>query len=273
MEGTFRRGDRATAEDSITAEGRFGGVRSKKVCLLPKLPTPFRYYIGYATHIPSNFTEDLMSGDSSPFSEGKRDAIVFDPNILKSNDDSAAADSAGEESSAPVNLPPIEPPQEDIGELYVRHWTLLMHIGSRKFRIPETESESLIQEVFMSFMTTTTTIANVKAWLVAAMCNASRHYWRVQARTESLPDDFDDHTDPMTEDAAEGIAMIITMQQALDYLQPRCRETLKLHYYEGLSANEVARAQDTTSRYAEKLIHNCLKRVREIYFSITAVKR
>ncbi|MEA2166034.1 MAG: hypothetical protein QOK37_4161 [Thermoanaerobaculia bacterium] len=214
-----------------------------------------------------------MSGDSSPFSEGKRDAIVFDPNILKSTEDSDAADSAGVEDPTPVSLPPIEPPKEDIGELYVRHRNLLMHIGSRKFRIPESESESLIQEVFLSFMTTTTTIANIKAWLVAAMCNASRHYWRMQGRLESLPDDYDDQSDPTSADIAEGIAMIITMQQALDYLQPRCRETLKLHYYEGLSANEIARAQDTTSRYAEKLIHNCLKRVRQIYFSITAVKR
>jgi RNA polymerase sigma factor (sigma-70 family) len=221
----------------------------------------------------ATWTEDLMSGDGSPFSEGKRNAIVFDPNILKSTDDSAAADPAGEESFVPIILPPVQPPQEDIGEIYVRYRTLLIHIGSRKFHIDEPDAESLIQEVFLSFMTTTTTIANVRAWLVAAMCNASRHYWRVQGRTESLPDDFDEHTDPMTVDVAEGMAMIITMQQALGYLQPRCRDTLKLHYYEGLSANEVARAQDTTSRYAEKLIHNCLKRVREIYFSITAVKR
>lgn len=195
---------------------------------------------------------------------------MFDPNILKMPT-TAPATPVGEE--APLALPVLEPPQEDIGELYVRHRTLLMHIGSRKFRIAESEAEALIQEVFLSFMTTTTKISNVRSWLVAAMCNASRHYWRVQGRTESLPENFDDHTDPISDDIAEEIARVITMQQALDYLQPRCRDTLYLHYYQGLSANEVARAQDTTSRYAEKLIHNCLKRVREIYFSITAVKR
>jgi RNA polymerase sigma factor (sigma-70 family) len=196
---------------------------------------------------------------------------VFDPNILKMP--TAAPPAPAEEEVPPLTLPPLEPPQEDIGELYVRHRTLLMHIGSRKFHIAETEAEGLIQEVFLSFMTTTTRISNVRSWLVAAMCNASRHYWRVQGRTEGLPENFADHTDPNSDDIAEEISRVITMQQALDYLQPRCRETLYLHYYEGLSANEVARAQDTTSRYAEKLIHNCLKRVREIYFSITAVKR
>jgi len=39
------------------------------------------------------------------------------------------------------------------------------------------------------------------------------------------------------------------------------------------SSNDVAISLDTTSRYAEKLIHNCLKRVREIYMNITAVQR
>jgi DNA-directed RNA polymerase specialized sigma24 family protein len=67
--------------------------------------------------------------------------------------------------------------------------------------------------------------------------------------------------------------MEMTIQQALGYLQPRCRETLRLHYFEGRSAGEVAREMETTTRYAEKLIHNCLKRVREIYMSITAVGR
>src|SRR5438477_1350635 len=127
-----------------------------------------------------------------------------------------------------------EPP--DVGDLYVLHRPLLLHIACRKFRIAETDAEGLLQEVFVSFMTTTTKVENVKAWLVAAMCNASRHYWRGQGKTESLPEDFDDHSDPSYSCLAEEIAMVITMQQALDYLQPRCRETLRLHYYEGLSA-------------------------------------
>lgn len=198
---------------------------------------------------------------------------MFDPNVMETASALPASGSASKESLQPLPPHAIDPLPDDIGELYVRHRTLLLHVGCRKFRVPESEAEGLIQEVFLSFMTTTTKIENIKAWLVAAMCNASRHYWRVQGRTEGLPEDFDDHSDPSSHDIAETLAEVITMQQALDYLQPRCRETLHLHYYEGLSANEVARSLDTTSRYAEKLIHNCLKRVREIYFSITAVKK
>ena len=161
---------------------------------------------------------------------------------------------------------------DDVEALYLEHRTLLLYIAGRKFRVPDTDAEALIQEVFLSFLQTGTKIENIRAWLVAAMCNASRHYWRVQGRVESLPEDFDDRSDPGTHALADQFAMRMTVRQALQYLQPRCRETLWLHYFEGRSASDVARELDTTTRYAEKLIHNCLKRVREIYMSITAVR-
>ncbi len=197
---------------------------------------------------------------------------MLDQNVVESSPASAATFAEGG-TLASLPLPPAEPEPDEIGELYIRHRPLLLHIACRKFRIGDTEAESLLQEVFLSFMTTTTTVENVKAWLVAAMCNASRHYWRGQGKTESLPENFDDHCDPKSNSIADQVAVEITLRQALDYLQPRCRDTLFLHYFEGRSAVDVAKELETTSRYAEKLIHNCLKRVREIYFSITAVKR
>jgi RNA polymerase sigma factor (sigma-70 family) len=162
---------------------------------------------------------------------------------------------------------------EDVGALYEQYRDLLLHVACRKFRVPESDGENLMQEVFLAYMQADGRVENTKAWLVAAMCNASRHYWRQQSRTDQMPEDISDHTDPKSNALAEEFAISLTLRKALRYLQPRCRETLYLHYYEGRSASDVARELDTTSRYAEKLIHNCLKRVREIYFSITALKR
>src|SRR5207244_3008642 len=93
-----------------------------------------------------------------------------------------------------------------------------------------------MQEVFIAYMQTEAKVENTKAWLVAAMCNASRHYWRTQARTESLPENIGDHSDPVTHGLADRFAIMLTLRQALRYLQPRCRETLYLHYFEGRSA-------------------------------------
>lgn len=178
--------------------------------------------------------------------------------------------------TAPVieSVTPSQPtPADDVETLYVQHRSLLLYVACRKFRVPETDAENLIQEVFLSFLQTGTSIDKPRAWLVAAMCNASRHYWRASGRTESLPDDFNDHSDPDSQSLNDAFTMRMTVRQVLKYLQPRCRETLWLHYFEGRSAGDVARELQTTHRYAEKLIHNCLKRAREIYKTITAVNR
>jgi len=176
------------------------------------------------------------------------------------------------EATAPAPAVPASA-ADDVETLYIQHRSLLLYVACRKFRIPDCDAENLIQEVFLSFLQTGTRIDNIRAWLVAAMCNASRHYWRAQGRTESLPEDFCDQSDPGSVGLAEKFARNMTVRQALDYLQPRCRETLYLHYFEGRSAGDVARELETTNRYAEKLIHNCLKRMREIYMNITAVSK
>jgi RNA polymerase sigma factor (sigma-70 family) len=208
--------------------------------------------------------------------EGKAAVLEHNANDVAPGDSRGRSGKPPQPPRTPAPAQPPHPPSsaaDDVATLYVDHRNLLLFIACRKFRIPDSDAENLIQEVFLSFLQNSTKIDNIRAWLVAAMCNASRHYWRGQGRTEPLPEDFEDHTDPSSNGIADKMAMIITMQQALGYLQPRCRETLYLHYYEGRSANDVAVSLDTTSRYAEKLIHNCLKRVREIYLSITAVKR
>lgn len=211
----------------------------------------------------------------------ERKVAVLEQNAIDGASDGARQ--AGEKKAARATVAPapaIEPlspptprtPADDVEILYVQHRSLLLYVACRKFRVPETDAENLIQEVFLSFLQTGTSIDKPRAWLVAAMCNASRHYWRASGRTESLPDDFNDHSDPGSQSLNDAFTMRMTVRQVLKYLQPRCRETLWLHYFEGRSAGDVARELQTTHRYAEKLIHNCLKRAREIYKTITAVK-
>lgn len=201
----------------------------------------------------------------------RRKAFVLDPNPI---DESATA---GDSSRAvAVSVAPVVLATERVAEvevLYTQYRTLLLSVACRKFRVPDADAEGLLQEVFVSFLQTGAKIENVRAWLVAAICNASRHYWRTQGRAEQLPDDFVEQSDPGSHALPERLALEMTVRQALQYLQPRCRETLWLHYFEGRSAADVARELETTTRYAEKLIHNCLKRVREIYMNITAVTR
>jgi RNA polymerase sigma-70 factor (ECF subfamily) len=197
--------------------------------------------------------------------------LLLDQNLIPN-----APLSVPESDASVVAHPPVaaEPTRADVVEaLYRQYRTLLMSVACRKFRVPEGDAENLLQEVFVSYLQVGVKIDNVRSWLVAAICNASRAYWRSQGRAEQLPEDFVEHSDPGSHALPERFAMEMTVRQALQYLQPRCRETLWLHYFEGRSAADVAREMQTTARYAEKLIHNCLKRVREIYLNITAVTR
>jgi len=203
-----------------------------------------------------------------PEGKNQRKAAVLDHTTIE-----VKPSAAGERNGEGARVDETRPSPEEVGELYTNHRKLLLFIACRKFRVPESDAESLIQEVFLSFLQVGTPIRDVRSWLVAAMCNASRHYWRAQGRTESLPDDIGERSDPGSHTIADTFAMKMTMWQTLQYLQPRCRETIQLHYYEGRSAIDVAREFQTTSRYAEKLIHNCLKRVRQIYFELMTAKK
>jgi len=219
-------------------------------------------------------TKSINPEEPAAPSEGK--ATVLEQETLEVPA-TAAAESTGKakrESAKPSRA--VEPQllsADEVEVLYIEHRTLLLFIASRKFHIADGEAENLIQDVFLSFLQTCTRIDNVRSWLVAAMCNASRHFWRAQGRTESLPDDYANACDPKTWGTAEEHAMRLTMSKVVGYMQPKCRETLRLHYFEGRSANDNAKELETTPRYAEKLIHNCLRRAREIYTNITAVIR
>ncbi|HSP34227.1 MAG TPA: sigma-70 family RNA polymerase sigma factor [Thermoanaerobaculia bacterium] len=196
--------------------------------------------------------------------------FVLDQNVV-SNQQLPVQESEGAVTGA---VPAVaETRAETVEALYRQHRTLLLSVACRKFRVPEGDAENLLQEVFVSYLQAGTKIDNVRAWFVAAICNASRHYWRSQGRAEQLPEDYVETSDPVSHALPERFATEMTVRQALQYLQPRCRETLWLHYFEGRAASDVARELQTTTRYAEKLIHNCLKRVREIYLNITAVTR
>jgi len=193
---------------------------------------------------------------------------VLDPNVMEIPP--APPDLS---AMAAMEIPAAPAESGDVGAVYAEYRELLLHVACRKFRIPEAEAENLMQEVFLAYLQNEGRVENAKSWLVAAMCNASRHYWRSTGRTDPLPDNIVEQSDPVSHGLADRFAVTLTLRKALRYLQPRCRETLYMHYYEGRSAVDIARDMDTTTRYSEKLIHNCLKRVREIYFSITSVRR
>src|SRR5215212_3685576 len=145
--------------------------------------------------------------------------------------------------------------------LYLEHRSLLLYVTTSKFHIPDTDAEALVQEVFAAFAEQQQKTDDARGWLVAAACNASRHYWRAQGRLEALPENYDGYADPASTNLAEHLATQMTVRQALQYLEPRHRNALIMHYFEGRTAREIAEELQTTPRYAERILQGALRRV------------
>lgn len=161
---------------------------------------------------------------------------------------------------------------EEVEDAYRLHYNLLKYLACQKFRIPPGDAENLIQEVFLSYLSSASQVRDIRSWLVGAVCNGSRNYWRSHGRTEALPSDLSSRRDPASIEIADSVALQITVRETLSRLHQKCQDTLRLRYYDGCSAAEVARHLDTTNRYAEKLIAKCLKRAHDIYVGLTGGK-
>ena len=67
---------------------------------------------------------------------------------------------------------------------------MLLRLAEHKFRVPEHASEDLLHDVFLSYLNRQP-IANARGYLIGAMSNACRYYWRTGERIdreEELPE-------------------------------------------------------------------------------------
>jgi len=144
-----------------------------------------------------------------------------------------------------------------------------MYVAAVKFRVPDADAEALVHEAMVALLTTRDGIVNVRAWLVAAVCNGSRHYWRCRAHFEPLPCDLEEilYSRELVSEM-ERLDSEVIMRQALARLRPQERRILYLHYFEQLTVAELARALGTTPAYAGKLVWKALRRVRRLFVVI-----
>lgn len=63
------------------------------------------------------------------------------------------------------------------------HVDLLVMIAVQKFKVPPEDANALIHDILISYLRKQGEIDDVRPWLVAAMCNASRHYWRSRGKS------------------------------------------------------------------------------------------
>jgi RNA polymerase sigma factor (sigma-70 family) len=150
--------------------------------------------------------------------------------------------------------------------VYEQYFELLVQIATYKFRVPESEAETLAHDVLMGYLRKASTVVELRSWLVGAICFASRHYWRLNGRTVTTEADVElDRVDPSSVRILDSLTDQIAAREALECLQPRCREILRMRYFEGCTINEVAARLGVKPKYAQKLIANCLRRAERLY--------
>lgn len=153
----------------------------------------------------------------------------------------------------------------DFAALYEEHLPLMIGIAVGRFGIPETDAETLAHEVFLDFILKAHRVTSVRAWLVGSICNASRYYGRVRARSEALPDAIEEKPDPHLTRVVDMWPDQLAARQAFACTTARCQLVLHLRYFEEYSIPEIARELDVSEKYAAKLVSECLHQAKRRY--------
>lgn len=147
--------------------------------------------------------------------------------------------------------------------LYLEHFDFLFAVAVRKFRVPDTEAATLVHDVFVSVLRRSD-IRDIKGWLLGAICNASRYYWRTHSRDIAVEEDFD-RIDPASANILESLPNQLAAREALACLTPRCQEVLRMRYFDGCSIQEIAEHFGLATKYTQKLVTKCLRRAERLY--------
>ena len=174
---------------------------------------------------------------------------------------------------AAVNEPPAAPPPCNIDEalfvkLYKDNMDVLVAVAVRKFQVPHVDAEGLAHDVLLSYLKKRKDeIRDLQKWLIGAICNASRYYWRKQGRNiDQLDADVAAmQPDPASTNNPEKLLARIAAGEAMDGLSPRYQQILRLRYFEGYSISEIAEHLGVTAKYTQKLVAKCLRRAEEVF--------
>jgi len=153
-------------------------------------------------------------------------------------------------------------------EVYLQHVTKLRKIALRKFRIPPQEVEPLIQEVFVSYFVHADSVREVGPYLVGAICNASRNYWRRSDAEEAL---FCGEVPCMATPGPEILEEVerkMLLRKLLARAGGRCRELLDRYYWQGETTKAIADALDSTPGSILVFLHKCRRRLFAAYCAV-----
>jgi RNA polymerase sigma factor (sigma-70 family) len=118
-----------------------------------------------------------------------------------------------------------------------------------------------------------TIVREPKPWLVAAMANECKHYWRDRKREEPLLPEHDETADPAADKDLEKWMRQNTLAAVFARLGARCREMLQRYYLGDETKEALAEDMSAKPGRIRQLVMLCRRRAREIFDKATGRKK
>jgi RNA polymerase sigma factor (sigma-70 family) len=157
--------------------------------------------------------------------------------------------------------------------LYREHGVLLRKIAIRRYSVPPGDAEALVHDTFVLYMQRHTIVREPKAWLVAAMANECKHYWRDRKREEPLLPEHDETADPAADKELEKWMRQNALAAVFARLGARCREMLQRYYLGDETKEALADDMSAKPGRIRQLVMLCRRRARELFDKATGRKK
>lgn len=154
-------------------------------------------------------------------------------------------------------------------EAYLEYGPRLRKIAIHKFGVPAAEAETIVQDVFTTYLMQMASVRAVGPYLIGAICNASRYYWRRTDAAEALFCGEVPCAASPDEPLAETIERKLVLSRILKRVDCRCRDMLRRYYLNGESIDTIAAALEVKAASVPVLMHQCRRRALAAYRSLT----
>jgi RNA polymerase sigma factor (sigma-70 family) len=154
-------------------------------------------------------------------------------------------------------------------EDYLRLAPRLRKLAVRRFGIPSGDAEALVHDVFATYITHAASVKLPEAYLIGAICNASRHYLRRSGAADALFCNSAPCVAASDGDILDEVHRKMLLSALLRRIGSRCRDLLHRYYVLGESTQTIADGLDSTPGTILVFLHQCRKRARAAYGSLS----
>lgn len=148
----------------------------------------------------------------------------------------------------------------DFDAVYNVYRPLLRKIAMRKFHIPRGDVDTLVHDVFTTYLAQQDRVRELHPYLIGGICNAARDYWRKADREKAVFCDADICPATPGDALVEDVVQTLLVRSALSTLGESCRDALYRFYVDGDTATCIADSRSTTQGSILRLLHYCRER-------------